>query len=199
MRDIDLDDYFARQSGQVKRFHGANIKFEYCWIPDEKESIKEGRPIFREMLQLSVHFPGADITVREVEERDKFEYKEIYEAFLLRESEPTEGTPLSEWTLMPRGIVEELKHFLIKTVEQLATYPVKEDPRQVFITKWQKRARKYLESAKDAKNQVVALSELNEKLEAKNAKYEQQVLLLLQRIEASEGVKLTNGANGFNI
>ena len=200
MADIDLDDYFARQSGQIKRFSGANVKFEYVWVPDQKKSLEEGRPIEREIERLSVHFPGADITVREVEERDKYEYKELYEAFREREKEPAEGTPLYNWTLIPRGIVNEMKFFGIKTVEALSVYKIDENSaHQAFLDKWQKRARKYLQAAKDAKNQVVSLSEINEQLEAKVKKLEQQVLLLLQRIEASEGVRLTNGINGLNI
>lgn len=196
---VDLEDYFARMNGQIKRFHGASIKFEYVWVKDEAESTKEGRPIEKQIERLTVHFPGADVTVREVEERDKHEYKEQYDAFREREKEPTEGTPLSSWSLMPTGIVNEMKFFNIKTVEQLVAYKTEGMPHSLFIEKWQKRAKKYLEASKDAKNKVVYLSEQNEKLEAKVEKLEQQCLLLLQRIEASEGVKLINGTARLNI
>lgn len=200
MTNVDLEDHFARQSGQIKRFSGAHVKFNYEWIPNEKSSLEEGRPIKRQIEKLTVRFPGSDETVREVEERDKFEYKELYDAFIEREKAPAEGTPLADWTLMPRGVVDEMKFFDIKTVEQLSAYKIAENnPHQVFLDKWQKRARKFVLAAKDAKNQVVSLSERNEILEAKVKKYEEQALLLLQRIEASEGVKLINGTARLNI
>jgi hypothetical protein len=197
---IDLDDYFDRLNGQKKRFEGLNVWFTYEHLKDEKETLIQGRPIHTEVLKLNVQPVGGDHTVRDLEERDKFEYKDQYEAFMKMEAAPATGTHLKEWTLISRSNIEELKHFGIKTVEDLSEFPINtEDQRQHFIEKWQKRARDYLEAAKGSKNKVVALTEINEKLEAKVAKYEQQVLLLLQRIESSEGVRLTNGINGLNI
>lgn len=200
MAEVNLEDYFGRMNGTIQQYHGAAVWFEYILEKDEAESLAEGRPIHKEVLKLNVHFPGTDHTVVNFEEKHKFEYKTQYDEFMAREAEPVKGTHLKEWTLIPRSIAEELKFFHIKTVEQLSEFTVKEDEiRQRFIKPWQKRARKFLEASKDAQNKVVHLSEVNEKLEARIKKNEEQILLLLQRIESSEGVRLINGANGSHI
>lgn len=195
----NIEDYLDRyDGGRGVLTKQANVKFEYIWEYNEPESLKEGRPIFKQVEMVSVQYPGGDETVIHVNDTHRKDYRAQYNDFLEREGKPTNGTPLHEWALINTGTVNELKHFKIKTIEQLVNFEIAPDNKHGFFLKtWQDKAIVFLDSAKDAKSKLVSMTNLNKKLEAKVKKLEQETFLLRSRIEANEGISL-NGITGSN-
>jgi hypothetical protein len=89
---------------------------------NEDKSREEGRPIFEDVEYVKIMVPGdlSNIVHRPVQERDRRRFATQYRAFKSGEEQRVEGTPLKEWPAISRGQVEELAHFNVRTVEQLA-------------------------------------------------------------------------------
>lgn len=85
-------------------------------------SEQEGRPIFDEKEYVEIIIPGNRGTT--VDERVKQEHRDrwpqFYAAFKAGQELAPEGTALEHWPPLIRAQVEELKHFNIRTVEQIA-------------------------------------------------------------------------------
>lgn len=192
LRDVDIEEYYERQRGQRKRYEGANVRFYTEIRTDEEKTKKEGRPICYEVEFIEIHYPGCDKTPRPVEPRDKEEYALQYNAWKEGRTPPTVGTPLSEWAMIPRAIVEELAFFGFKTVEQLSSPSDEVKKKLGPLSKWVKRAKEYIAAAKSDQNQMVSLKEQLERETARANKLEEQFELALQRISALEGTKITN-------
>lgn len=192
MRNVNLDDYYARQQGRKRQYEGANVRFELVIEQDEAATERAGGiPKYVEKEVLIVQWPGCDKTAVAVTEKHKEEYRELYQAFKAGNEQPTEGTALSEWALIPRTAVEELRYHGIRTVEQLAAVSDEVKRKIGSLAPLVKKAKTWLKGAEDPQNQLVTVTEQLERSEARSAKLEQQLSLALQRIEALEGNKLT--------
>lgn len=84
-----------------------------------------GRPIFDDVEYIHVSSGGDRLNIKEqpATRGDKIRFATQYAAFKSGQTEAVSGTPLSEWTLISKSQAEELKHFHIRTVEQLASMP----------------------------------------------------------------------------
>jgi hypothetical protein len=191
--DVDLNDYYARATGKKRMYDGAYVEFFLDLVEDIRESEKVGRPIYKEVESVKVKFPGMDETVVRVEQQHKDQYPEKYKAFKDGLTQPEEGTPLESWAMMPRPIVMEIKHFGVRTIEQLAASS--DDARRKLgpLGNWIKKAKDHIKAASGGPNMVVALQQLNEQLEAKVRKYEDQIELLIRRVESLEGNRFDGG------
>jgi hypothetical protein len=118
-RDGQPDNTFAR-------FHMKAVQNEF-------RSGQEGRPIFDNLEYVEIHVPGDRMTLvdRRVKEDDKRRWPNQYAAFKAEREQVADGYPLENWPGVDRAQVEELKHFRIHTVEQLANLP---DERLTFGT-----------------------------------------------------------------
>lgn len=89
---------------------------------DELKSQAEGRPIFEDVEYVKIMVPGdlSNIIHRPALPEDKRRFAAQYAAFKSGAAEQLQGTPLKEWPAISRGHVEELAHFKVQTVEQLA-------------------------------------------------------------------------------
>lgn len=189
---VNLDEYYELRNGTRKRFEGANVKFFDEYIPDPIETEKQGRPIYKCIPSISIQWPGGDETVRAIEPQDKIEYPAHWAAYQSQQEPPTQGTPLTEWSMLPRTYQLELAAIGIKTVEQLAFISDEVKRRIGPLQKYCKIAKEWLESAGEGQTQIVALKEQLEREEKRSKKLEEQLELALQRIEALEGTKLTD-------
>lgn len=180
-----------RSGGQPKkRYSGANVKFLNVYNENRDKSLKEGRPVFDEIPSISIQWPGMDETVRRIEPRDIEEYPEKYAAFM-RGNEPVEsGTPLSEWPPMSGSAMRELQYIGFKTVEQLAEANDDVKRRLGPLAKFVKLAKEWLEASNSTQAEVVKLQNQLEREQARTAKLEEKLELLMQRVEASEGTDL---------
>lgn len=104
-----------KPDGTLPRFHMKAVKNEF-------RSAAEGRPIFDNMEYVEIHIPGDRMTQvdRRVKPEDRTRWPEAYAAFKEERAQVADGLPLETWAGLDRAQVEELKHFRIHTVEQLA-------------------------------------------------------------------------------
>jgi hypothetical protein len=190
MAQIDWNNLMNGQMQQRKRFHGANVRFFNSYNENKEKSLQAGRAIFDEIPSISIQYPGGDETVRKIEPQDVADYPELYAAFKAGSEAVVSGTPLAEWPLMNGSTLRELQHLGFKTVEQLADahdeVKRKLGPTGRFI----KMAKDWLDAANSSQFNVVALKQQLEREQKRTAKLEEQVELLLQRVEGNEGTDL---------
>lgn len=191
MAQIDWNAIANGNNGQPKRrYAGANIKFFYAYNENRQKSVEAGRPIFDEIPSISIQWPGMDTTVRRIEPQDIAEYPEMYNAFKAG-SEPVEGgTPLAEWALLPGTVVRELQYLGFKTVEQLSNASDEIKRKLGTSGRFIKMAKDWIEAANSPQAEVVALKEQLERETARTKRLEEQVDLLMRRVEANEGIDL---------
>lgn len=98
------------------------VKFYIAPIPDANKTIEAGRPIFVDTEMVRIMVPGDkdNIVDRAASEMDKRRFAASYAAFKQGHAEQIIGTPLEAWPLISRSIVEELRYFNVRTVEQLS-------------------------------------------------------------------------------
>lgn len=191
MAQIDWNNLMNGQMQQQrKRFHGANVRFFNSYNENKEKSLQAGRSIFDEIPSISIQYPGGDETVRKIEPQDVADYPELYAAYKAGSEAVVSGTPLAEWPLMNGSTLRELQHLGFRTVEQLAEahdeIKRKLGPTGRFI----KMAKDWLDAANSSQFNVVALKQQLEREQKRTAKLEEQVELLLQRVEGNEGTDL---------
>lgn len=152
---------------QTTRGAGFFLVFTTRPIQDKVESEKAGRPIFKEVDYVEVHFPGDKNTVHVAKaqnwlamrpEGEREVYQAQYEKWKQTKQQSMVGTPLEQWPALSVSQVAELKALSIMTVEQLA------DLNDTGLSKigiggrqLQAKARAYLDAAKsNAGNEKLA-------------------------------------------
>ena len=108
---------------------GLYVQFYMESLEDEEASIKEGRPIYRDVEFIKI-IPVGDRNTeicRPVKKDfdggtppDSERWARQYEAFKNQQIQPQEGTPLEQWSPLKKSQVLSLKAINIHTVEQLA-------------------------------------------------------------------------------
>lgn len=173
-----------------KRYAGANVKFFNSYNENRQKSLDAGRPIFDEIPSISIQWPGGDETVRRVEPQDVAEYPEKWAAFQAGNQPIESGTPLAEWPPLPGSTLRELQHLGFQTVEQLAQANDDIKRRLGPTSKFVSMAKDWLDASTSTPAQVASLKAQLDREQRRTAKLEQQVELLLQRIEGTEGTDL---------
>lgn len=190
MAHIPWENIMYGEQHNAKPYRGANVKFFYAYQENRLKSEQAGRPIFDEIPSISIQYPGMDETVRKVEPRDIEAYPEAYQAFK-NGSEPVEhGTPLSEWSLLPGSAMRELQYLGFKTVEQLPHANDDVKRRMGPLVQFIKKAQDWLDAANAPQNEMVLLKESLEREKARAKRMEEQLAILMQRIDATEGNNL---------
>lgn len=136
------------------------VRFVMHPHPDRKETQKQGRPIFKEIPYVDIRTPGDRTShiFRPVNDLDKQKWPKHWEAFLSKKDQPQEGMPLEHWPLMNRAMVEELKYFGIRTVEQLAHMNDSSAQNFMGIRAWMDKAQAFLAvSKKSSEAEKIAL------------------------------------------
>ena len=116
---VDPDDF--RQGNEQRMDEQLLIKFFLRERENKEETLKQGRPIFKEVEYVEIRVAGKRDAqaCRPATWADKSRFPRHYEAFQKRTELPEEGTPLSQWPQISRSQVEEFAYMHIKTVEQL--------------------------------------------------------------------------------
>lgn len=190
MAQIDWQSIMSGNSQPKKRYSGANIKFFYAYNENPEKTRQEGRPIFDEIPSISIQWPGMDETVRRIEPQDMQDYPELYARFKAGSEPVMEGTPLAEWPMMTGSAMRELNYLGFKTVEQLAAAAEEVKRKLGPLSKFVKLAQDWLAAAKSDQNEVVKLKQLLDGETLRRKALEHKVELLLQRVEANEGIDL---------
>lgn len=161
------------------------VRFVMYPKQDRKASREAGRPIFKEVPYVDIRIPGDRTShqFRPAGDIDKRRWPKHWEAFESRKQQPSEGTPLEQWPAINRAMVEELRYFNIRTVEQLANISDTNASNFMGIREWQRKAQAFLALSKDsaeAEKMATALSERD----ARISSLEAQVGDLLKRIDS---------------
>jgi len=99
------------------------VRFDRRPMQDHEATTRAGRPIFKEVDFIHIWTPGDKTTEIDVPVDDHYRqrFAAKYEAYLAgRDQDSADGTPLSQWPGLTGAQVQELAHFRVKTVEQLA-------------------------------------------------------------------------------
>jgi hypothetical protein len=167
---------------------GLYVEFYVEAIEDQEESVKEGRPIFRDVEMTSIRILGDNKThvVRPVDLKgsqtvppDNVRWPHQWAAFKNKQIVPQVGTPITEWGPISKSQAMSLKILNIHTVESLA---------QVSDTNLgnigmgardlRDKAIAYLNQAKDGSG-LVKLQEENKDLRTKIEALQNQMSALL--------------------
>ncbi len=159
-------------------------------VLNEKKSKEEGRPIYIKKTFIHKITPGdrlIDIK-RPIREEDKEEWPSAWSRYEQKKPENIEGTPLTEWAYLSKTRVAELNAINVLTVEHIASLPDSVAHKIMDFHDLKKRARNYLNQAKDS----AIVDKLNAALEEKTSVLEAQAKLiddLNQRLKALESPK----------
>jgi len=187
---IDWNSIMSGQQQQKSRWSGANVKFLNVVRKNEQKSHEAGRDVYDEIPSISIQWPGGDETVRAIEEKDKQEHAALYAAFTAGNGPVQSGMPLKEWTRVTASAVHELAYLGFRTVEQLAEANDEVKRRMGPLAKFVKEAKEWMAAANSEQAQVVALREALEREKNRSDRLEHQIELLMQRVEANEGIRM---------
>ena len=194
MAQIDWQAIMNGNQQQKSRWAGANVKFMMVCRKNETKSAEAGREIYDEIPSISIQWPGGDETVRAIEERDKVEHPQAYAAFMAGTGPVQSGMPLQEWPRVTASAIKELAYLGFRTVEQLAEANDEVKRRMGPLSKFVKEAQEWMAAATSGQSQVVALKEALDRERTRAERMEQQIELLMQRIEGNEGTRFTRPA-----
>jgi hypothetical protein len=185
--DMGLTEQAMQDHNRYRGDESLYVKFFVAPVHNKVKSLEEGRPIFedREMIMIAVPGDKSNIIEREVRDQDKQRFARQYRAWKEQhQAEFIEGTPLDRWAQISPSQVEELKHFHVRTVEQLAAMPDSTSQKFMGIQALKAKANQYLELSQEeapvAKLQAELeerdnrISQLEETVEALQAKLEEE-------------------------
>lgn len=113
------------RNGQYLRGEGDGRTMPIFFVhaePDPIMSEKEGRPMFRDVEKVKLHFAGNpySVPVLEVNDEIRAQYKIQYDAFKKTGDMAIVGTPLKEWASLSVSRIAELNALNIFSVEHIA-------------------------------------------------------------------------------
>ena len=108
---------------------GLYVEFYMEAVKDEEATLKEGRPIFRDVEYIQI-IPAGDkntVVVRPVKltddgntPPDNVRWPGQYAAFKNQQKQVTEGTPIEQWPILTKAQAMSFKAMNVHTVEMLA-------------------------------------------------------------------------------
>lgn len=153
------------------------VRFSLEPMLNEERSASEGRPIYEEAEFVTIMVPGDrdNVVVRQVTEADKARFPRQYAHWKNTGLESETGTPLAAVPWLTKALVEELKHFNVRTVEQLANLSDGNAAKFMGIQVLKQKAQAYLSAA--------AGGAPLEKMQAELAKRDNEVATLKKIVE----------------
>lgn len=154
------------------------VRFYKDVVPDEEATKAAGMRKFRDVDMIQIVVPGdkRNIVVREVRDDDKVRFEKYWGAYSQGVDEQVSGFPLSEWSMITRAIVEELKYLGFRTVEQLANASEASLGKYPGMRELQRRAKTWLESQLKA----APIEKMNAELETRD----KQIQALQAQVQA---------------
>lgn len=137
MAQMATEDVMALIAGGVAVDERLFVKFNAQAVENEKKSLEEGRPIYDQVDYIKIAQPGDQTSITHTPVTNcgarqqcrnaptnrchVHRFPRAYAAYKGGlDQETASGTPLSMWPILNVAQVEELKHFRVCTVEQLA-------------------------------------------------------------------------------
>lgn len=172
------------------------VRFFIDAVKDEKASLAEGRPIFKDAEWIDIRVPGNrnDIVIRPVRPDDFTRFPRHYDAFKKRIAgdEGMVGTPLSAWgwPSMTRARIEELKYFNVRTVENIAGMADGVGQKIMGFQAMKAAAKEFIEASKSR----APLVQMQLKMEALMQKVDEQATTIARLTAEKSGVAAPVGA-----
>jgi hypothetical protein len=176
------------------------VEFTMEAIHQEFESEKQGRPIFKDVPHIRIHFPG-DRTkqiFRPVKMEgsaqmpgDPERFPRLWGQFIAKAEQVQTGTPVEEWPPLTKSQAMEFKAMHIHTVEQLAGIA---DNNLTWLgaREMREKARSWLANA-DGGKEVVRLQAELEKRDADIDDLKRQMKELAALVHAPDGEPVRRG------
>lgn len=185
--DFGLTQQAMAEQGRYAEDDKLYVQFFPGSIQDKTKSLEAGRPIFRDVEMIRIMVPGdkGNIIEREVREQDKHRFPRHYAAYKNNQQELIEGTPLEKWNYLSEAQVRELRHFNVRTVEQLAMMSDGHAQNFIGINVLRKKAQEYLDAAEEGAPVAQLQAELD-KRDARIGEQDETIQSLLARIESLE-------------
>lgn len=100
------------------------VRFYNRAVENNFESVKQGRPIFQDVLYVEIFTPGSQLNIIDVparaDHRARFPQQYAHYMNTIGGDQREMGTPLSQWAHLSAAQVEELRGLKFFTVENLA-------------------------------------------------------------------------------
>lgn len=198
MQIADFNHQDFEPNAQSKLDEQLLVKFFTKQKEDKTASLKEGRPIFKDVEYIDIKVPGnrSGGACRVANFQDKQRFPRHYAAFQQRKEMPVEGTPLGEWPLMSRSQVEELAFHNVKTVEQLVAMSDGLSAQFMGMNSLRTKAKMWLEQTEDTAriNEIESLKEANLEKDEKILTLESQMLNLMERFDKMDSQSVVANA-----
>jgi hypothetical protein len=180
----------ARYSQDRKMF----VRFYTKPVRNNFKSSQENRPVYDDVEYVEIRIPGDRNSIfnQPVKQEHRIRFADRYERFKKNAADIQSGTPLSEWTQMTPGLVEELKYFGIQTVDQLAEMDDIHGQKIPNFHTFKAQAQAFLEKAKEGE-QDSKLAAALEQRDNEIAALKEQVNTL---IKAGADAKTTTTGRG---
>ena len=162
--DFGTTDMAMSRNGAASGDDTLMVRFFLHPRENAAKSKEAGRPIFEEIPYISIKQPGQKDSevVAPVREKHKDRFPRHWAMFeAKKDQEAVSGTLREEWPGVTRPVAEELKHFNIRTVEQLAGMSDANAQNMMGINGLKQKANDWLESS-DNQASAIALRESTE-------------------------------------
>ena len=159
---------------------GLRVRFFIEELPDEKATASAGHLKTYSMECVEIRQVGDDLTAAThpvndaIRNRFPQEYRNWIET---KNNDLIEGTPLSAWPMISKGIVQEMNAVGIRSVENLAAVSDANIARFMDGHIWRKKAETWLSASKNT-GEAMRLSAENDLLRDRMAQLEARIALL---------------------
>jgi hypothetical protein len=190
METLDYDhNVFNSQQRDADR--SLAVRFFTHPLKNDAKSEAAGRPIFEdtEMVEIRVRGDRNHVVSRPVRDTDKQRFRDAYAAFRDGQKELLTGTPLAEWPIASKSMVEELRYLGFTTVEQVAEANDNTVAKVPGLSSLKSRAKAFLDLAKGL-SPIETLQSQLETEKSKSQALEAQIADLsarFARLEAQKG------------
>jgi hypothetical protein len=163
------------------------VKFYKKAVQNNARSTVEGRPVFDELVYISIMAPGDKNNVidRKARDEDKVRFPFAWQRYENNATMAQTGTPIEEWPRVSVSQAAELKAMNITTVEQLAGLADTACQKMMGLQALRTEAQAFIAAAKDASHAQRLAAEL-EKRDEKIAEQAETIASLAARLDALE-------------
>lgn len=190
---VDESLFSGSASAPDPKNAGVFAKFYQRSVLNKELSVKEGRPVheLREYVRIMVAGDKTNQLDREATKQDKQRFSHAYQLFRSGDAEQVVGTPLALLPFMNQATVDDLAHFKIRTVEQLAALSDGNLMQVGPIRDMRTKAQDYLAAAKGVAPTTQLRAELDsmQKQNASMARELQELKSLLEKQTQPDGKK----------
>ena len=159
---------------------GLRVRFFIEELPDDKATAAAGHLKTYAMECIEIRQVGDDLTAathpvtNEIKQRFPQEYQKWVST---KNNDFIDGTPLSAWPMISKGIVQEMNSVGIRSVENLAAVSDANIARFIDGHLWRKKAQTWL-SASQNTGEAMRLAAENEQLKDRMAQLEARIAML---------------------